>query len=114
MYDKFIKPEVRLTRRNLYSRDKNRCQYCGQRFSATDLTLDHVVPRVRGGGHHWTNVVAACKRRNHRKAGRTPEEAGMVLLSQPKPPSGSPYQRFQTYLREREEWRRFVPAIESA
>ena len=57
MYDKFIKPEVRLTRRNLYARDKNRCQYCGKRFSASDLTLAHIVPRVQGGGNAWSNLV---------------------------------------------------------
>jgi 5-methylcytosine-specific restriction endonuclease McrA len=102
----------RLTRRDAFLRDRYRCQYCG--LESRNLTLDHVVPRVRGGGHHWTNVVAACKRCNHRKAGRTPAEAGMVLLSEPKQPSASPYQAFQSYLREREEWRRFVPAIEGA
>jgi 5-methylcytosine-specific restriction endonuclease McrA len=103
-------PARRLTRREAFLRDHHRCQYCGT--ESGNLTIDHVVPRVRGGGHQWTNVVAACRGCNHRKAGRTPEEAGMRLLSQPKLPSASPYQRFQTYLRE--EWRRFVSAIESA
>ena len=105
-------PVRRLTRREAFLRDRYRCQYCGA--ESRSLTLDHVVPRVRGGGHDWTNVVTACMRCNHRKAGRTPKEAGMALLSEPKPPSASPYQPFQPYLREREEWRRFVPAIEGA
>jgi 5-methylcytosine-specific restriction endonuclease McrA len=82
-YDKFVKPEVRLTRRNLFSRDKNKCQYCGKRFSATDLTLDHVVPRVQGGGNSWSNLVCACMKCNTKKGGRTPRQASMHLIQKP-------------------------------
>jgi 5-methylcytosine-specific restriction endonuclease McrA len=82
-YDKFVKPEVRLTRRNLFSRDKNKCQYCGKRFSATDLTLDHVVPRVQGGGNSWSNLVCACMKCNTKKGGRTPRQASMQLIQKP-------------------------------
>lgn len=82
-YDKFVKPEVRLTRRNLFSRDKNKCQYCGKRFSATDLTLDHVVPRVQGGGNSWSNLVCACMKCNTKKGGRTPRQASMRLIQKP-------------------------------
>ena len=76
-------PVRRLTRREAFLRDRYRCQYCGA--ESRSLTLDHVVPRVRGGRHDWTNVVAACMRCNHRKGRGTPAEAGMVLLSEPKP-----------------------------
>lgn len=84
------RPKVRLTRRRVFVRDRYTCQYCGRQ--ARELTLDHVVPRHRGGEHSWTNVVAACKACNQRKAGRTPQEAGMKLMRKPSPPSGGdPY-----------------------
>ena len=63
------RPRVKLTRREIFSRDRHTCQYCGR--VANDLTLDHVMPRHRGGGHTWENLVAACKPCNHRKGGRT-------------------------------------------
>ncbi|TET95949.1 MAG: HNH endonuclease, partial [Dehalococcoidia bacterium] len=64
------RPQGHLTRRDVFLRDRSTCQYCGRHTK--DLTLDHVLPRRRGGGHDWRNVVAACKPCNHRKAGRTP------------------------------------------
>lgn len=74
-----------VTRKNILLRDGGRCQYCGQRFESSELTLDHVVPRSRGGKNEWGNLVTACKKDNHRKADRTPEEAGMQLLRRPLP-----------------------------
>jgi 5-methylcytosine-specific restriction endonuclease McrA len=74
-----------VSRRNIILRDGSRCQYCGQRFESAELTLDHIIPRSRGGRNEWSNLVAACKKDNHRKADRTPEEAGMVLLRRPIP-----------------------------
>lgn len=74
-----------VTRRNLYARDSYRCQYCGERFRGEELTLDHVTPRARGGKNAWENLVTACKKCNHRKADRTPEEAAMPLLRRPLP-----------------------------
>lgn len=72
--------KIMLTRRNVLRRDRNRCQYCG----ATDrLTLDHVLPRSRGGRDTWENLVTACMPCNNRKGNRTPEEANMPL---PRPP----------------------------
>ncbi|MEJ2289320.1 MAG: HNH endonuclease, partial [Deinococcales bacterium] len=75
---------VAFNRRNLFKRDDHTCQYCGTR--SNDLTLDHVLPRSRGGPTSWTNVVACCKRCNARKRDRTPEEAGMALRRQPYAP----------------------------
>ena len=63
-------PQLRLTRREVFARDGNRCQYCGRR---SDLTLDHVTPRHRGGPHTWENLTTACRTCNHGKGGRTPE-----------------------------------------
>ncbi|MGY6411605.1 MAG: HNH endonuclease [Alkalilacustris sp.] len=78
------------TRFNLFLRDEFRCQYCGERFEARDLTFDHVIPRSRGGMSCWTNIVAACRTDNIRKANLTPQAAGMKLLRTPFEPS--PYQ----------------------
>lgn len=75
---------IMLTRRNVLRRDRNRCQYCG---SPDRLTLDHVLPRSRGGKDHWENLVTACMPCNNRKGNRTPEEAGMPLARQPFRPS---------------------------
>ena len=71
----------KLTRVGIFRRDNYTCQYCNKRSSL--LTIDHVVPRHRGGEHKWTNVASACPKCNHRKAGRTPEEANMKLARQP-------------------------------
>lgn len=101
-------PQVRLTRREIFRRDEYTCQYCGQ--PGGHLTLDHVVPRHRGGKHTWDNLVTACIRCNRRKGGRTLEEAGMRLLQLPAAPKASPYY----YLERRmegapEEWTPFLP-----
>lgn len=75
-----------VSRRTVLARDHYTCQYCGARPVRSELTLDHVLPRARGGETVWENVVAACRRCNQRKGSRTPEEAGMRLLSRPRRP----------------------------
>jgi 5-methylcytosine-specific restriction endonuclease McrA len=105
------RPQGRLTRRDIFLRDKFTCQYCGGQTK--DLTLDHVMPRHRGGGHSWENVVAACKGCNHRKAGRTPEEARMLLRHQPYMPTYSYFRTFYHYLQSNDGWRKFIPASEA-
>lgn len=82
-YDGFRPGQARFTRRNIYARDGNTCQYCGRTFGTKELSLDHVVPRSRGGGADWENLVVACQRCNRRKANRTPRESGMRLLRRP-------------------------------
>jgi 5-methylcytosine-specific restriction endonuclease McrA len=71
---------VVLTRKNIMKRDGYRCQYCG---SASDLTIDHVLPRSRNGKDTWENLVTACNKCNHRKGNRTPKESGMPLFREP-------------------------------
>ncbi|MER5254536.1 MULTISPECIES: HNH endonuclease [unclassified Streptomyces] len=71
------------SRRGVLVRDQHRCAYCGKRAT----TVDHVVPRAQGGTDSWLNTVASCAMDNHRKADRTPEEAGMPLLRQPFEPT---------------------------
>lgn len=104
------RPRVRLSRKEIFARDGWTCVYCGKQ--TRELTLDHVMPRHRGGGHSWENLVAACKPCNHRKAGRTPAEARMHMLRDPAPPRVSVYYAFFPYLGSREEWRPFVPGYE--
>lgn len=82
-----------LSRRNVYSRDGYRCMYCGRsqeyllKMNMGGLELDHIIPRTQGGRNTWENLVAACRRCNGRKGGRTPEEAGMQLIHRPLPPN---------------------------
>ncbi|MBD2422375.1 HNH endonuclease [Cyanobium sp. FACHB-13342] len=76
-----------LTRRNLFHRDGHRCQYCGT--CSDQLSVDHVVPRSRGGLDTWENVTTACLPCNVRKGNRTPREAGMPLARQPHRPLSS-------------------------
>lgn len=73
---------VPVNRATVFQRDDHRCQYCGSHAE----NLDHVVPRSQGGEHSWSNVVAACRRCNTKKGGRTPAEAGLRLASVPRPP----------------------------
>jgi 5-methylcytosine-specific restriction endonuclease McrA len=72
-----------VTRRGVLNRDHHTCQYCGRTLPSAELTLDHVLPRSRGGKTTWENIVAACKPCNHRKGNRTPSEAHMRALRQP-------------------------------
>ena len=99
-------PRPRLTRREVFQRDQERCQYCGRRGG--DLTLDHVLPKHRGGPHVWENLVTACRECNHKKGGRTPQEARMELLKQPARPSTHPAVLFAPYLDRYREWAQFV------
>jgi 5-methylcytosine-specific restriction endonuclease McrA len=89
-FDRLPREQVKLNRRNIYARDSNRCQYCGKTFTTKELTLDHVKPRVQGGGNSWTNLVCACVRCNARKGGRTPEQAGVRLIREPVKPKRNP------------------------
>ena len=77
------KSTVPFSRRSLAIRDNSECQYCGHVLSTHEYTLDHVVPRCKGGVSSWTNLVLACMRCNKRKAGQTPQEAGMALRKLP-------------------------------
>lgn len=76
-------------RRGVFQRDDYMCAYCGRRCPATALTVDHVIPVSQGGASTWGNTVTACPRCNQRKADRTPHEAGMKLLIEPKSPRTS-------------------------
>ncbi len=105
------RPRVKLTRREIFIRDQFTCQYCGRRMH--DLTIDHVVPKSRGGEHTWENLVSACKACNHRKGGKSLREAKMVLRSTPKEPRAGQYYTIERRLDGRlvDEWTKFLPGF---
>ena len=98
-----------LSRKNILLRDHSTCQYCGTQYPPSELTLDHVQPRSRGGESAWDNLVACCKRCNHRKGNRTPEESGMHLLRRPRGFSLHVNRQIMRYLgRADETWRKYL------
>ena len=99
--------EVPFSRRNLFARDEHRCQYCLRRRPSEELSIDHVLPRSRGGLTRWENCVAACVRCNTRKANRTPEESGLRLQRPPRRPTWSPLQGTAARARP-ESWTKFL------
>ncbi len=116
-YDRLPRFQVRLSRRTIFERDGHQCQYCKRHFRTGDLSVDHVVPRARGGGDSWENLVTACVRCNAAKGERTPSEAGMPLMRAPKRPapdsggSSGSMSRGRSGRREPRyaEWRMFLP-----
>jgi 5-methylcytosine-specific restriction endonuclease McrA len=89
-FDRVPKQRLNLNRRSVLARDGHICQYCGQWFPSHQLSLDHVIPRSRGGQTTWENVVCACLACNIRKGGRTPKEAKMLLMRHPERPRRNP------------------------
>lgn len=85
-FEKLPKRAVKFTRRNIYKHYNYRCCYCGNTFHTSKLNLDHVIPKSRGGKTNWENIVTSCLPCNTKKRNRTPEEAGMRLLTHPTRP----------------------------
>ncbi len=109
-YDRLPRQKVKFNRRNIFARDGNRCQYCGKRFATSELSLDHVMPRSRGGLTTWENIVCACVKCNVRKGGRTPWEAGMKLTREPVKPKTSPSLGIKLTNRKYRSWKTFLDA----
>lgn len=108
LYDKLPPWEVKFTRKNIYKRDNNICQYCGKKFQPEDLNLDHILPSSRGGKDSWENVVCSCVPCNLRKANRTLKEAGMNLIRIPRKPAWRAFVKDNfTGVRE-ESWKDFL------
>jgi len=101
------RPERKLTRLEVFNRDQYICQYCGK--ESRQLTLDHVIPRYRGGEHTWENVVSACIPCNRHKAGRTPEQAGMRLIRRPSPPRDKLPFYIPLQLKSQLQWQKYLP-----
>jgi 5-methylcytosine-specific restriction endonuclease McrA len=113
-YDRIPRRQVRFNRFNVYARDRNTCQYCGSHFPRPELNLDHVVPRSQGGVSIWENIVCSCHACNRRKGGRTPKEAGMKLLHQPRRPEWTPFMLETFSLRRYREWLPFLSTVDAA
>lgn len=105
-YDRIPTYTVPFSRRNLYKRDHYTCQYCGATPGGKELTIDHVIPRSRGGKSTWENCVLACVSCNHRKADRTVAEAGLTLAHKPHRPRWQP--RYATRDVPLSSWSKFL------
>ena len=98
-----------LSRKNILLRDHYTCQYCGRVYATAELTLDHVVPKSRGGGSGWDNLVTCCKRCNNRKGSSLPDEAGMRLIKRPQSFSHNVNRQIMRYLgRSDAAWRKYL------
>lgn len=96
-----------ISRRALLVRDRYTCQYCGTQPGRQDLTIDHIVPKSRGGATTWENVVAACRRCNGKKGNKTPAEAGLKLLAEPARPKYFAM-AYLTSLEARDAWEKYI------
>ncbi|MCB9465239.1 MAG: HNH endonuclease [Candidatus Eisenbacteria bacterium] len=106
-YGAFPRRRVTFSRKNLYRRDLYTCQYCGAKPALHDLSVDHVVPRSRGGTSTWENCVLACLRCNRKKANRTLRESGLRLTRAPREPRWSPFVTIPVAQR-RTSWEQFI------
>jgi 5-methylcytosine-specific restriction endonuclease McrA len=102
------RPRVKLSRREVFARDAHSCQYCGT--GSRDLTIDHVMPKHRGGRHEWENLVTACRACNHRKGSKTLIEARMTLRREPRAPRADVRYLYGTYLADEQNdaWRSYL------
>ncbi|MEO8205777.1 MAG: HNH endonuclease [Chthoniobacterales bacterium] len=107
-FDRFPKKEVKFTRQNVFERDRNTCQYCGDIFDRSDLNLDHVYPRDRGGQTTWENIVCSCIPCNTKKGNRLPHEARMQLVRKPKRPKWRPFLNITYNGQLHESWSHFI------
>src|SRR6185369_6382714 len=100
---------VPFSRANIYARDEHTCQYCSEAYSTADLTFDHVLPVAQGGRKDWENIVTCCVTCNRRKGGRTPDAAGMRLITTPRRPDSAPSVRFTIGVRQApDSWRDYL------
>ena len=113
-YDRVPRRRVRFSRFNVFARDKNTCQYCGKRFSRSELNLDHVIPRSQRGLSTWENIVCSCFRCNRMKGGRRPEEAGMRLIKKPVQPEWTPFMLETFTFKRYQEWVPFLNEVDAA
>jgi len=107
-FSKLPRQEVKFNRRNLFARDANTCQYCGKRFPTAELSLDHVIPRSKGGTTTWNNVVCACLACNVRKGGRTPDQAGLGLIRPSVKPRRNPVIHVRLSDNRYASWKQFL------
>jgi 5-methylcytosine-specific restriction endonuclease McrA len=108
VYDKLPKASIKFNRKNIFARDKNKCQYCGKKVPTSELSLDHVIPRTQGGTSNWKNIVCACTNCNKLKGGRRPEEAGMKLICRPVKPRHCPIIQLKLGSNKYNSWKQFL------
>jgi 5-methylcytosine-specific restriction endonuclease McrA len=107
-YDRLPRNEVKFNRRNIFARDKNRCQYCGKRQRTSELSLDHIIPKSVGGKSVWENIVCACAKCNVKKGGRTPRQASMTLIRKPVRPKHNPLVHVHLGHQRYRSWKEFL------
>lgn len=107
-YEKLPRQDVKFNRRNIYARDGSKCQYCGKKYSTTELSLDHVIPKSQGGKATWENIVCCCVRCNVKKGGRTPDQAHMHLITRPAKPKRSPVINIRLADERYWSWKQFL------
>ncbi len=113
-FDRMPRRHVRFSRANIYSRDRNACQYCGHRLARAEQNLDHEIPRSQGGRTSWENVVCSCLECNRIKGGRTPRQARMRLIRRPQRPRWSPMAGFAGWGQTYPEWGPFLSIIHAS
>jgi len=107
-YGKMPRRNVKFNRRNIYQRDQFTCQYCGRALPRGELTIDHIIPRSRGGKSTWTNVVLACSPCNLEKGDRLLSECHMTLIKKPDEPHWSVMMRQSLGNEDHRLWRKFI------
>jgi 5-methylcytosine-specific restriction endonuclease McrA len=111
-YNQVPRFEVKLNMKNIWLRDGGRCQYSGRHLSLRDATKDHILPESRGGGTVWNNIVTCCPNVNRKKGNKTPEEAGLNLLSVPRKPQWTPlFSAARSFKSHPESWETFLPGL---
>jgi len=105
---------VSLSRHSLFARDRGCCQYCGKKLSLKDCTIDHVLPKSRGGKNTWGNIVISCLSCNTYKGNNIPKEKGMDLLTEPKKPSWVEIELFQKSKSQNDvrHWSKFISHLD--
>jgi 5-methylcytosine-specific restriction endonuclease McrA len=111
-YEGVIRKEAKFNRINIFRRDGGACQYCTKKFSRSELTIDHVVPRSQGGRSVWDNVVCCCVDCNRKKGGKTPEQARMRLKRRPKKPLWDPFSNIYIKAVMYKEWEPFLNFVD--
>jgi 5-methylcytosine-specific restriction endonuclease McrA len=113
-YDRLPRRDVKLTRENVYLRDKSTCQYCKKKHKRADLNLDHVVPVSQGGKTTWDNIVCSCLKCNNKKGGRTPLQAKMKLVNKPVRPKHSIFMNVRPKQKLFDIWHVFMNPVDYA
>ncbi len=108
LYNKTPGKEVKFTRKNIYERDANRCQYCGLKFEPKDLNLDHVIPQDKGGKTTWENIVCSCIKCNIKKSNKLLRQAGMKLIKKPRKPRWQNFILIKFRSGMDKSWRHFI------